>query len=75
MASILPSGFASPAVDSWLEDYGHILYDIRFQIASATVLVPAITIFIWFFVAYQTSPLKKYPGPFLAGKCLRIVQP
>ncbi|KAM7195564.1 Pisatin demethylase [Naviculisporaceae sp. PSN 640] len=30
-------------------------------------LVPSFTIFFWFFVAYQTSPLKKYPGPFLAG--------
>lgn len=29
--------------------------------------VPSITIFLWFSVAYQTSALKKYPGPFLAG--------
>lgn len=68
MASILPSGFASPAVEAWLDDYQYLLYDARFQIASAAVLVPAITIFVWFFVAYQTSPLKKYPGPFLAGQ-------
>lgn len=29
--------------------------------------IPSITVFLWFLVAYQTSPLKKYPGPFLAG--------
>ncbi|KAK3988045.1 putative cytochrome P450 pisatin demethylase-like protein, partial [Cladorrhinum sp. PSN332] len=30
------------------------------------VVAPSITIFLWYFIAYQTSPLKKYPGPFLA---------
>ena len=73
MTSILPSGFASPAVEAWLDDYQHLLYDARFQIASAAVLVPAITLFLWFFVAYQTSPLKKYPGPFLAGQRPHVV--
>lgn len=34
---------------------------------SAIVLGPSVAVFLWFFVAYQTSPLKKYPGPFLAG--------
>jgi hypothetical protein len=34
---------------------------------SAIVLAPSVAVFLWFFVAYQTSPLKKYPGPFLAG--------
>ena len=36
--------------------------------AALVFLTPAITIFLWFFVSYHTSPLKKYPGPFLAGK-------
>ena len=31
-------------------------------------LVPSITCFLWFFVSYHTSPLKQYPGPFLAGQ-------
>ncbi|CCC10483.1 unnamed protein product [Sordaria macrospora k-hell] len=26
-----------------------------------------VTLFMWFFISYQTSPLKKYPGPALAG--------
>jgi len=30
-------------------------------------VTPLVTIFLWFLVSYQTSPLKKYPGPFLAG--------
>jgi hypothetical protein len=38
---------------------------------AALVLAPSIAVFLWFFVAYQTSPLKQYPGPFLAGmSCL-----
>lgn len=73
MASVLPSSFASPAVEAWLDDYQYLLYDARFQIVSAAVFVPAITIFMWFFVAYQTSPLKKYPGPFLAGKPFYVI--
>lgn len=32
---------------------------------GATSLV---TLFMWFFISYQTSPLKKYPGPALAGQ-------
>ncbi|KAL0939605.1 benzoate 4-monooxygenase cytochrome p450 [Colletotrichum truncatum] len=31
------------------------------------LLAPVTSCFIWFFVSWQTSPLKKYPGPFLAG--------
>lgn len=27
-----------------------------------------VTLFMWFFISYQTSPLKKYPGPALAGQ-------
>ncbi|KAK4096345.1 cytochrome P450 [Parathielavia hyrcaniae] len=34
---------------------------------AALVLAPWIAVFLWFLVAYQTSPLKRYPGPFLAG--------
>ncbi|KAK0634755.1 cytochrome P450 [Bombardia bombarda] len=31
------------------------------------ILGPLVTTFLWFLVSYQTSPLKRYPGPFLAG--------
>lgn len=34
---------------------------------TVAVVAPSIAIFFWFWVAYQTSPLRKYPGPFLAG--------
>jgi len=34
---------------------------------SILVLAPSIACLVWFWVAYQTSPLRKYPGPFLAG--------
>ncbi|KAL2126473.1 hypothetical protein VTI74DRAFT_844 [Chaetomium olivicolor] len=34
---------------------------------SIFALAPSIAVFLWFYVAWQTSPLKKYPGPFLAG--------
>ncbi|KAK3336366.1 cytochrome P450 [Cercophora scortea] len=34
---------------------------------ASLVLAPSIACFLWFFVSYHTSPLKKYPGPFLAG--------
>lgn len=40
---------------------------------SILVVAPSIAVFLWFWVAYQTSPLRKYPGPFLAGMfCLRL---
>jgi len=34
---------------------------------TVAVVAPSIAILFWFWVAYQTSPLRKYPGPFLAG--------
>ena len=27
-----------------------------------------LAIFLWFVVSYYTSPLRRYPGPFLAGQ-------
>lgn len=43
------------------------LYDNRVLYATVALVTPAVTCFLWFFVSYHTSPLKKYPGPFLAG--------
>ena len=37
---------------------------------GALVLAPTLAVFLWFLVSYQTSPLKTYPGPFLAGMWL-----
>lgn len=48
-------------------DWVALLQTARQYKASILLLTPAITIFLWFFVSYQLSPLKKYPGPFLAG--------
>ncbi|SPO00302.1 related to pisatin demethylase / cytochrome P450 monooxygenase [Cephalotrichum gorgonifer] len=48
-------------------DWTTLLDGARQYKAAILMLTPAITIFLWFFVAYQTSPLKRYPGPFLAG--------
>ncbi|KAL1838075.1 hypothetical protein VTJ49DRAFT_3095 [Mycothermus thermophilus] len=33
---------------------------------SAFILAPSISLLLWLFIAYHTSPLKRYPGPFLA---------
>ncbi|KAG9255792.1 cytochrome P450 [Emericellopsis atlantica] len=67
MSSVASSGFATATPESWYDDWQPILNDTRFQLASAVVLAPAVAVLLWFIVAYQTSPLKKYPGPFLAG--------
>lgn len=48
-------------------DWVALLESARQYKAGIMLLTPAITIFLWFFVSYQLSPLKKYPGPFLAG--------
>ncbi|KAL2157081.1 hypothetical protein VTH06DRAFT_7037 [Thermothelomyces fergusii] len=39
----------------------------RNKLLTTLVFGPALAIFLWFCVAYHTSPLKQYPGPFLAG--------
>lgn len=39
---------------------------------TLVVVVPAITVFFWFLVSWITSPLRKYNGPFWAGKCLPL---
>lgn len=52
---------------SLLRGVPDFLAAVRSNKAALLVLTPAITIFLWFFVSYHTSPLKKYPGPFLAG--------
>ncbi|KAK3940293.1 Pisatin demethylase [Diplogelasinospora grovesii] len=36
-------------------------------LATLLVVVPLATVFGWFALSYFTSPLRKYPGPFLAG--------
>ncbi|KAK0744864.1 cytochrome P450 [Apiosordaria backusii] len=37
------------------------------RLAVAGVVVPIVTLFFWFTVSWASSPLRKYPGPFLAG--------
>lgn len=69
--SVLPPVDSPPASSpsGGLEglDWVVLLENARQYKASVLLLTPAITIFLWFFVSYQLSPLKKYPGPFLAG--------
>ena len=38
------------------------------SLAAAIVVVPFLSITAWWIVAYFTSPLRKYPGPSLAGE-------
>jgi hypothetical protein len=68
MASASPaaSGGIPPAEGSAL-DLASVLAGVWGNKLSVFVLAPSVAVFLWFFVAYQTSPLKKYPGPFLAG--------
>lgn len=41
------------------------------SLGVALVLVPILSIAVWWIAAYFASPLRKYPGPALAGeKCL-----
>ncbi|KAK4147374.1 Pisatin demethylase [Dichotomopilus funicola] len=65
---------ASPAARGWLPlddvsgpDSTWLLAGTWGTKLTALILAPAVAVFLWFFVAYQTSPLKRYPGPFLAG--------
>jgi hypothetical protein len=65
---------ASPAANGGIPPAGGSALDPTALLAgvwgnklSALVLAPSVAVFLWFFVAYQTSPLKRYPGPFLAG--------
>lgn len=48
-------------------DWNTVLTAAQSSKLTLLVVAPSIACFLWFFVAYQTSPLKKYPGPFLAG--------
>jgi hypothetical protein len=44
-----------PAASSWL------------VVAAWAVLVPFLTLVAWRVISYSRSPLRRYPGPFLAG--------
>ncbi|KAK0649763.1 cytochrome P450 [Cercophora newfieldiana] len=64
MASVLPRGWSN---GTW--SVGGVDFNVSSNAGKATIAViaPSIACFLWFWVAYQTSPLRKYPGPFLAG--------
>jgi len=36
-------------------------------VVVTVVVIPVVTLFVWFTVSWLVSPLRKYPGPFLAG--------
>ncbi|KAK3694224.1 cytochrome P450 [Podospora appendiculata] len=44
-----------------------VLITIQANKLAALILAPSFACFLWFFVSYHTSPLKRYPGPFLDG--------
>lgn len=49
--------------------------DVGFQsgwraVAFSAVSVALLTLLCWWTVSYAQSPLRRYPGPFLAGACL-----
>lgn len=73
MASTSPAatrGSFSREASGW--DLGSVLGSAWANKLGVFVLAPSIAVFLWFSVAYQTSPLKKYPGPFLAGPYLNL---
>lgn len=45
-----------------------ILEAVRSHKSTIFITAPLVSLFLWYFIAWQTSPLKKYPGPFLAGE-------
>ena len=49
-----------------------ILEAVHSHKSTIFVTAPLVSLFLWYFIAWQTSPLKKYPGPFLAGEPLSI---
>lgn len=65
-ANSLQASMPTGGVESGF-DWVALLQQARQYKASIVLLTPAITLFLWFFVSYQLSPLKRYPGPFLAG--------
>lgn len=71
---------ASPAARGWLPlddvsgpDVTSFLAGTLGARLLALILAPTVAVFLWFFVAYQTSPLKRYPGPFLAGTLFLVL--
>ncbi|KAM7193310.1 putative cytochrome P450 pisatin demethylase-like [Rhypophila sp. PSN 637] len=72
MASTSPAA-KNPGSGSFLPEFRFTDWIPTFagpQVVTLTIvfgLIPLTTMFLWFLAAYQTSPLKKYPGPFLAG--------
>ena len=67
MASASPAASGGiPPTDAF--DVNALIAAVLANKLAVVVLAPSIAVFFWFFVSYQTSPLKKYPGPFLAGK-------
>lgn len=56
----------SPALSQW----GFMLGSNPPKKSVVVSLVPVIVLLVWYFISYQISPLKKYPGPWLAGLLL-----
>jgi len=75
MSSDLPFANGTLLLGGVELELGSLLDAVRSPAGKLSVLViaPSIACFLWFWVAYQTSPLRKYPGPFLAGMLILYV--
>ncbi|KXX72952.1 Pisatin demethylase [Madurella mycetomatis] len=55
-------------VDSPIELHGFLVLDSHaLSRLVAFIVVPIVTLFAWFTISWAASPLRKFPGPFLAG--------
>ncbi|KAL2264593.1 hypothetical protein VTJ83DRAFT_7103 [Remersonia thermophila] len=67
MASPSPGAHYDGPPSSWItSDSRALLAAIWSQKLTALVLGPSLAVVLWLFIADYTSPLKRYPGPFLA---------
>lgn len=68
MAS-LKAGLASLPVDSAVEALTEVCAWLAGNATAVFVGVPVASTVLWYATSYVTSPLRKYPGPFLACRC------
>jgi hypothetical protein len=77
MSSILPESFQAGGLDTISESIHALtqrlpdwLVELLSSKTAVVVTTSAAAVFSWFFISYHTSPLKQYPGPYIAGKTM-----
>lgn len=74
MSSILPQsvqagmGSLPESIQAVVERFPDFVVALLSNKTAVVLTTSAAAVFSWFFISYHTSPLKQYPGPFLAGK-------